>query len=65
MCAKLQARLLCMVPSFKKTPKACKNKFANLFADYKEVKAKNNIQDRVDMIISTTTCLIIGGVNLA
>jgi hypothetical protein len=32
-----------MVPSFKKTPKACKNKFGNLVSDYKEAKAKNNI----------------------
>jgi transcription elongation factor GreA-like protein len=43
MWAKLHARLLCMVPNFKKTWKVCKNKFRNLFTNYKEAKAKNNI----------------------
>jgi hypothetical protein len=39
----LHTRLLCLVPDFKKTSKACKNKFNNLYAKYKIARAGNDL----------------------
>ena len=43
MWLKLHSRLLCLCPSFKKTPKACKSKFSEVFKAYKDDKQANSI----------------------
>lgn len=43
MWLKLHYRLLCLCPNFKKTPKACKNKFNDPFKAYKDDKQANSI----------------------
>jgi hypothetical protein len=52
-----------MVPSFKKTPKAYKNKFGNLFNDYKEVKEKTIFLDTIAMTARITRILTSGRMN--
>ena len=43
MWLKLHSRLLCLCPNFKKTPKACKSKFSEVFKAYKDDKQANSI----------------------
>ena len=43
MWLKLHSRLLCLIPNFKKTPKACKSKFNDVYKAYKDDKQANNI----------------------
>ena len=43
MWLKLHSRLLCLQPTFKKTPKACKSKFNDVYNAYKDDKLANNI----------------------
>ena len=41
----LYTRLLCLVPDFKKTSKACKNNFNNLYAKYKIARVGNDLSE--------------------
>lgn len=43
MWLKLHSRLLCLQPNFKKTPKACKSKFNDVYKAYKDDKQANSI----------------------
>ncbi|KAG0572580.1 hypothetical protein KC19_VG107200 [Ceratodon purpureus] len=43
MWLKLHSGLLCLIPNFKKTQKACKNKFLDVLKTYKEDKQANSI----------------------
>jgi hypothetical protein len=48
----LHTRLLCLVLDFKKTSKACKNKFNNLYPKYKIARAFNDLSG-----LNQETCL--------
>ena len=47
MLLKLHSWHLCLCPNFKKTPKACKSKFSEVFKAYKDDKQANSISGEV------------------